>query len=98
MRRRGREERDAVESRKSRPGRDLGPRKSPDLRLKVEGQPKRRRVQRRDAEHTEITQRGGLQCVAAGIPRGSGYVVANSQRTYYHMITTSVKEKLGIWK
>jgi hypothetical protein len=71
----GKEERDAVESRK----------------LKVENQPKRRRIQRRDAEHTEVTQRGGLQWAAAGIPRGSGQVVPQNQITYYHMITVPVK-------
>ncbi len=71
MGRRGRGERDAVESRK----------------LKVESQPKRRRIQRRDAEHTEITQRSGLQCGSAG-------VVAQCQTTCYHMITVAVKEKL----
>ncbi len=91
MGRRGRGERDAVESRKSRPGRDLRSRKSPDLRLKVEGRPKRRRIQRRDAEHTEITQRGGLQWAAAGIPRGSGQVVSQYQVPCYHMITVPVK-------
>ena len=69
----GRREREAVESRK----------------LKVEGQPKGRRIQ--DAEHTELTQRGGLQWATAGIPRGSGQVVATYQRTYYHMITVPVK-------
>src|SRR5260370_17840587 len=42
----GRGERDAVESRKSRPGRDLRSRKSPEPRLKIEGQPKRRTIQR----------------------------------------------------
>src|SRR6266571_5036425 len=44
MGRRGRKEREAVESRKSRPGRDLRSRKSPDLRLKVGGQPKPRKI------------------------------------------------------
>src|SRR6266705_1205384 len=52
MGRRGKEERDAVESpdkvgifdRKSRPGRDLRSRNLCDLRLKVEGQAKRREI------------------------------------------------------
>ncbi len=70
-----RKEGDAVESRK----------------LKVESQPKRRRIKRRDAEHTEFTQRGGLRCGAAGIPRGSGQVVSQNQLTCYHMITVPVK-------
>ncbi len=84
MGRRGRKERDGVESRESRSGRDLRSRKSPDLRLKVEGQPKRRRIQRRDAEDTEITQRGGLR-------RGVPGMVAQYQIICYHMITVSVK-------
>ncbi len=75
MGRRGRGERDAVESRK----------------LKVEGQPKSRGIQRRNAEHTEITQRGGLQWATARIPTGSGQVVSQNQITYYHMITVPVK-------
>ncbi len=53
-------------------------------KLKVEGQPKRRRIHRKDAEHTEITQRGGLRC-------GSARMVAQYQIPYYHMITVSVK-------
>jgi len=39
-----------------------------------------------------------MQCAAAGIPRGSGQVMPKHQIPYYHMITASVKKKLGIWK
>ncbi len=65
MGRRGRGERDAVESRKPRPGRDLRSRKSPDLRLKVEGQPKRRRIQRPEKLPDKIG-------AGADAPTGSG--------------------------
>ncbi len=82
-----------VESRKSRPGRDLRSRKSPDLRLKVEGQPKPRKIRRpeklgtgADAEHAEITRRRGLQCEAAEMEE------AEYQTSCYHVGTILVKE------
>jgi hypothetical protein len=90
---RGGGEEDTVESRKSRPGRDLRSRKSRDLRLKVEGQPKPGKIRRpeklgagADAEHAEITRRYGLRCGAAGMEE------AEYQTSCYHVGTILVKE------
>ena len=106
MGRRGGEE-DTVESRKSRPGRDLRSRATRDLRsrnlcdlrLKVEGQPKPRKIRRpgklpdrvgaggagADAEHAEITGRCGLRC-------GAAEMEAQYQTLCYHVGTILVKE------
>ncbi len=69
MGRRGKGERDAVKSRK----------------LKVEDQTKRRKIQRRDAEPTEIAQRCVARCGAAGL-------VAKYQTLRYHTIIILVNE------
>src|SRR5260370_37703702 len=68
----GRGERDAVESRKSRPSRDLRSRKSPEPRLKIEGQPKRRTIQRPEKLPDKVeapTKSGQAGGAGAGAPR-----------------------------
>ncbi len=92
MGRRGRKERDGVESRESRSGRDLRSRKSPDLRLKVEGQPKRSRIQRPD----KLPEKFGAP-TESGQADGAGREIGGGRRGFRPGRNLSDKTEGGRW-